>query len=135
MVSRYELSDVQWRRICDSLPGKPGDPGRSGVDTGPVPGLAMADDLLDGGLALRLAPDGGSDAANPIGDSDPELVEMVLAATAPRLRGGRAAIDVDTLGFNVGEFLERRDGLSQGMIIERIAMEHHGVEDELAVLG
>lgn len=32
MVGRYELSDTQWRRICDLLPGKPGDPGRTGTD-------------------------------------------------------------------------------------------------------
>jgi transposase len=32
MVKRYELSDAQWCRICDLLPGKPGDPGRTGAD-------------------------------------------------------------------------------------------------------
>lgn len=32
MVGRYELSDAQWQRICDLLPGKPGDPGRTGAD-------------------------------------------------------------------------------------------------------
>ena len=32
MVGRYELSDTQWERIRDLLPGKPGDPGRSGKD-------------------------------------------------------------------------------------------------------
>src|SRR5579864_3070575 len=32
MVGRYELSESQWRRICDLLPGKPGDPGRTGAD-------------------------------------------------------------------------------------------------------
>ena len=32
MVKRYELSEVQWRRIADLLPGKPGDPGRTGDD-------------------------------------------------------------------------------------------------------
>jgi transposase len=29
---RYELTSEQWRRICDLLPGKPADPGRSGAD-------------------------------------------------------------------------------------------------------
>ncbi len=29
---RYELSAEQWGRICGLLPGKPGDPGRSGTD-------------------------------------------------------------------------------------------------------
>ena len=29
---RYELSPAQWRRVEGLLPGKPGDPGRSGVD-------------------------------------------------------------------------------------------------------
>ncbi len=32
MPKRYELSDEQWRRIADLLPGKVGDPGRSGRD-------------------------------------------------------------------------------------------------------
>jgi transposase len=32
MVGRYELSEAQWKRIGDLLPGKPGDPGRSGSD-------------------------------------------------------------------------------------------------------
>lgn len=32
MAKRYELSDRQWRTIADLLPGKVGDPGRSGDD-------------------------------------------------------------------------------------------------------
>ena len=32
MGRRYELSNAQWKRICDLLPGKPGDPGRRGAD-------------------------------------------------------------------------------------------------------
>jgi putative transposase len=32
MAKRYELSDAQWSRICEVLPGKVGDPGRSGRD-------------------------------------------------------------------------------------------------------
>ena len=32
MVKRYELSDRQWERIAEILPGKAGDPGRTGVD-------------------------------------------------------------------------------------------------------
>ena len=32
MAKRYELTASQWHRICDLLPGKPGDPGRSGQD-------------------------------------------------------------------------------------------------------
>ena len=32
MVKRYELSDRQWERVKDLLPGKVGDPGRSGRD-------------------------------------------------------------------------------------------------------
>jgi len=31
-AKRYELSDVQWQRIEALLPGKAGDPGRSGAD-------------------------------------------------------------------------------------------------------
>jgi len=31
-VKRYELSDVQWKRIEGLLPGKAGDPGRRGSD-------------------------------------------------------------------------------------------------------
>jgi putative transposase len=30
MVKRYELNDAQWRRIEAMLPGKAGDPGRTG---------------------------------------------------------------------------------------------------------
>jgi transposase len=32
MVKRYELSNEQWRRIESFLPGKKGDPGRTGDD-------------------------------------------------------------------------------------------------------
>lgn len=32
MVKRYELSNAQWERICDLLPGKAGDPGRTAAD-------------------------------------------------------------------------------------------------------
>lgn len=32
MAKRYELSDAQWERIRDLLPGKAGDPGRRGAD-------------------------------------------------------------------------------------------------------
>jgi transposase len=32
MAKRYELSNEQWRRIENLLPGKKGDPGRSGDD-------------------------------------------------------------------------------------------------------
>lgn len=32
MAKRYELTDAQWRRIEDLLPGKTSDPGRTGVD-------------------------------------------------------------------------------------------------------
>lgn len=32
MVKRYELTDAQWQRIADLLPGKAGDPGRTGAD-------------------------------------------------------------------------------------------------------
>ncbi len=32
MAKRYELTDRQWSAICDLLPGKAGDPGRSGED-------------------------------------------------------------------------------------------------------
>ena len=32
MVKRYELSEGQWDRVKDLLPGKAGDPGRSGRD-------------------------------------------------------------------------------------------------------
>ncbi len=31
-VKRYELTEAQWRRIAPLLPGKVGDPGRSGSD-------------------------------------------------------------------------------------------------------
>ncbi len=32
MVKRYELSERQWQRIAELLPGKAGDPGRTGAD-------------------------------------------------------------------------------------------------------
>ena len=32
MAKRYELTDGQWRRIEDLLPGKKSDPGRTGAD-------------------------------------------------------------------------------------------------------
>lgn len=32
MAKRYELSDAQWKLICELLPGKKSDPGRSGED-------------------------------------------------------------------------------------------------------
>ena len=32
MAKRYELSDDQWERIKDLLPGKRSDPGRTGLD-------------------------------------------------------------------------------------------------------
>lgn len=32
MAKRYELSDIQWRRIAGLLPGKASDPGRTGSD-------------------------------------------------------------------------------------------------------
>jgi len=32
MVKRYELSDAQWERICELLPGKASDPGRTAAD-------------------------------------------------------------------------------------------------------
>jgi putative transposase len=32
MARRYELSDWQWQRISPLMPGKAGDPGRTGAD-------------------------------------------------------------------------------------------------------
>lgn len=32
MAKRYELIEVQWRKIEPLLPGESGDPGRSGTD-------------------------------------------------------------------------------------------------------
>lgn len=32
MVKRYELTDGQWERICELLPGKASDPGRTAED-------------------------------------------------------------------------------------------------------
>lgn len=31
-IKRYELSDVQWAKVAPLLPGKAGDPGRTGSD-------------------------------------------------------------------------------------------------------
>ena len=33
-VKRYELNDEQWAKIAPLLPGKAGDPGRTGSDIG-----------------------------------------------------------------------------------------------------
>ena len=32
MPRRHELSDFQWEAVCELIPGKPGDPGRTGDD-------------------------------------------------------------------------------------------------------
>ena len=32
-VKRYELNEVQWAKIAPLVPGKAGDPGRTGSDT------------------------------------------------------------------------------------------------------
>ena len=32
MAKRYELTDAQWERVADLLPGKAGDPGRTAAD-------------------------------------------------------------------------------------------------------
>lgn len=32
-IKRYELNDAQWERVAPLLPGKAGDPGRTGSDT------------------------------------------------------------------------------------------------------
>jgi transposase len=32
MVKRYELTDAQWERICEILPGNASDPGRTAAD-------------------------------------------------------------------------------------------------------
>jgi putative transposase len=32
MERRHEISDEDWERVKDQLPGKPGDPGRTAVD-------------------------------------------------------------------------------------------------------
>ena len=32
MAKRYELTDAQWDRICELLPGKRSDPGRTATD-------------------------------------------------------------------------------------------------------
>ncbi len=32
MAKRYEVTDAQWRRIADLLPGKKSDPGRTATD-------------------------------------------------------------------------------------------------------
>lgn len=31
-IRRYELSDAQWLKVASLMPGKTGDPGRSGSD-------------------------------------------------------------------------------------------------------
>jgi hypothetical protein len=72
-----------------------------------VLGLEMADDRLDGGSALHLAPDGGGGAADLAGDPDPELVGMVVAAIA--------LVDMDAAGFDAGEPLDLCHGRPQAI--------------------
>ena len=87
----------------------------------------MADDGLDGGAALHLAPDGGGDAADLAADPDPELVRMVVAAIA--------LVDMDAAGLDAGELLEVGDDGPQRVAVEGIAVQRLGMEHELAALG
>ena len=45
-VKRYELSEMQWARIAHLLPGKVGDPGRTGGNRGRMAGIGGAADRL-----------------------------------------------------------------------------------------
>jgi transposase len=54
-LERYELSDAQWERIAPLLPGKTGDPGRTGADNRPfVNGVLW---ILTSGAHWRDLPD------------------------------------------------------------------------------
>ncbi len=61
-------------------------------------GLGVADDRLDGGTALHLAPDQSGHSADLAGDPDPELLLVIVAAIA--------LVDVDAAGFDPGQFFE-----------------------------
>ena len=90
-------------------------------------GLGVADDRLDGGTALHLAPDQSGHSADLAGDPDPELLLVIVAAIA--------LVDVDAAGFDPGQFFEVGDDRPQGVAIERIAVQRFGVEHELAAPG
>jgi hypothetical protein len=78
-------------------------------------GLEMADGRLDGGSALHLAADRLGDAAHLAADPDPELVRMVVATIA--------LVDVDVVGLDAGQLLDRGDDRAEGVAVERIAMQ------------
>ena len=44
-AKRYELNDRQWAKIASLLPGKSGDPGRTGDDNDRVPQRGVASAL------------------------------------------------------------------------------------------
>ncbi len=54
MVIRYELSDWQWERISALVPGKAGDPGRTGADNRGLPPLTGSKCLVR--EAVQLGP-------------------------------------------------------------------------------
>ena len=55
----------------------------------PVLGLDVPNDRLDGGATPHLAADRSGDAAHLAADPDAELLCVIVAAVAPRLRRGK----------------------------------------------
>ena len=65
MAKRYELDDRQWARIADKVPGKKGDPGRSGKDNRLfVHGVLWVLRWARGGMICRSATGSGRACTN-----------------------------------------------------------------------
>src|SRR5437899_2973458 len=106
MVGRYELSEAQWRRICDLLPGKAGDPGR------PVRFILTAGQAHD----VTTVPDllGDLEAGAVIADRayDTNAVRSLIAergaqAVIPSTRTRRVSIPHDVVAYRLRNRIER----------------------------
>jgi hypothetical protein len=89
-----------------------------------VLGLEMADDRLDGGSALHLAADGGSDAADLARDPDPEPVRVIVTTVA--------LIDMNAAALDARKRLEPGEDGPERVSIVGVPMQRLGMEDELA---
>ena len=90
-------------------------------------GLHVADDRLDGGSSLHLAPDRRGDPARLAADPDPELVRMIVATIA--------LVDVNAARLDAEEPRHLGEDRAERMPVEGVAMLRLGVQHELAALG
>lgn len=79
----------------------------------------MSDDRLDGGAALHLAADRSGHPSDLARDEDPEAVRVGVAAIA--------AVDMDAADGDAGERLQAGDHGSEGVAVERVAVQRRGV--------